>query len=135
MQRFDNTVVFIGLNAEGQGMVWRMNGYTPTRISTFAIENILRNLPRIDDAMGWTYQEAGHLFYVLYLPSNDTTLVYDVSSNSWVEFAHWVPDLVNWTPYVGRCHAFGFGKHLVGSRTNGVIYEQSQHFYSDGLVL
>lgn len=128
---FDNSVMFIGQNKDGSGIVWRMNGYTPVRVSNFAVENYLAELPRFDDAIAWTYQERGHLYYVLYLPQAIDTLVYDVSCQLWTKFNHWDDRAVQWIPFRGRCHAFGFGRHLVGDRETGQVYEMSQDILTD----
>jgi hypothetical protein len=134
VQRCDNTLFFIGLNEQGSNMVWRMQGYTPSRISNFAVENYLRTLPTTQDIIGWTYQDGGHLCYLLYSPHADHTLCYDVSSREWVKYAHWNADAVNWIPFRGRCHwvAFG-GRHFVGDRRSGMIYEMSVDYLIDML--
>lgn len=131
VKRLDNSLFFLGANDDGNNIVWRMNGYTPARVSNFAVENYLRALPTSQDAIGWTYQDGGHLYYVLYLPHADHSLVYDVSMGAWTKFAHWNPDLVNWIPFRGRCHWSAFGKHLVGDRSTGLIYEMSVEILTD----
>lgn len=131
----DNTLFFVARDENGQGMVVRMSGYTPMRISTFALENVINKLPRIDDAIGWTYSQQGHLYYVLYLPKADTTWVYDVATGLWHERAIWDNDLMRWKPHVGRCHTFAFNRNLVGDRQSGAIYELRLDRQYDQLVL
>jgi hypothetical protein len=53
----------------------------------------------------------------------------------WAERGIWDSARLRWTPHIGRCHCFAFGKHLVGARNTGTIYEMSQNFYTDGIVL
>jgi hypothetical protein len=36
--KLDNTIFWIGADERGSGMAWRAQGYTPSRISTHAIE-------------------------------------------------------------------------------------------------
>lgn len=127
----DNTLFWLATNHNGGAMVMKAQGYTPTRISTHAIETTLQRLPRVDDAIAWTCQMDGHLFYVLYVPANDTTLVYDVANGQWTEWAEWDSDRIIWLPFVGRCHTFAFGKHLVGDRRTGLVYDLSFSYYSD----
>ncbi len=131
MVRCDNSLFFIGQNEQGSRIVWRMNGYTPARISNFAVENYLRALPTVADIIGWTYQDAGHLFYVLYSSHADDTLVYDVSGGYWTKYNQWDSTAVNWVPFRGRCHTYAFGRHLVGDRATGLIYEMNQDFLTD----
>lgn len=130
----DNTLIWLGQDADGRGVVWRANGYTPARISTYAVERYLNALPRIDDAIAYSYQDDGHSFYVLFLPQAETHLVYDIATGLWHERALWNPDLLVWEPHPSRCHAFAFGKHLVGDRSSGMVYEMALDYYDDDLV-
>lgn len=131
----DNTVYFLGGNEIGNRIVYRFKGYTPERISNHAVEYILNNYPRVENAIAWSYSEEGHAFYVLYLPSppdptqpiRHTFLVYDVSTGEWHERALWDPTLERWKPHIGRCHCVAFSQqiHLVGDRRGPAIYLQT----------
>ena len=131
----DNTVYFIGESGGGRGVVYRYDGYTPVRVSTHAVEYDLNQLPRLSDAVAYGYQNEGHLFYVLYLPTNDTTWVYDKATNLWHEWAHWDAVRLRWFPHVGQNHCYAFGKHFVGARNSGAIYELSLELPTDRLVV
>lgn len=128
-KRIDNTILWLGGDERGANIVWAANGYTPTRVSTFAIENYLNALPRTDDAVAWTYQQAGHAFYNLYCPSADATLVYDVATGQWHKRAIWNDLRIAWEPDIPIVHAYAFGKHLVGDRRIGMVYEMSLDFH------
>lgn len=119
--KIDNSVFWLDGDALGAGIVRRAQGYVPTRISSHAVEESLRGV-RLDDAIGWAYQDAGHTFYMLYVPSHETTWCFDVATQQWHERALWDPVRYRWTPDVGRCHAYAFGQHLVGDRSSGCIY-------------
>lgn len=132
--KIDNSVFWLDGDMLGAGIVRRAHGYVPQRISSHAVEESLRGL-RLEDAIGWAYQEAGHTFYMLYVPSHETTWCYDVATNEWHERAMWVPVGRGgyWTPDVGRCHAYAFGAHLVGDRSSGCIYEMRSDLYTYAL--
>lgn len=131
----DNTLYWLGQTDLGGAQVFLADGYTPKRISTHAVETSIQALGQgASQAIAWTCQMNGHSFYILYLPTNDTHWVYDAASGLWTEWASWNPDPGLWIPHPGRCHAFAFEKHLVGSRANGTIYEQSFDFYNDQLL-
>lgn len=139
VQRIDNTLMWLGKNTDGRGVVWRANGYTPDRVSNTAVEFALQRALSRDSIgeqlpRGWVYQEDGHLFYVLVIPQADTSWVYDVSTGLWHERARWDPNDCVWLPHVAGCHCFAFGKHLVGDRFTGVIYEQSMDLYTEEVV-
>jgi len=78
--KLDNSVFWLGSDARGRGIVYRANGYTPARISTNAVEYAIQSYGNITDAIGYTYQQDGHPFYVLVFPSAEATWVYDVST-------------------------------------------------------
>lgn len=137
----DNSLFWLGQSVHGARVVWKANGYTPQRVSTHAVEFALAQARRVDDAIGYGYQEDGHTFYVLYVPDLanvrtwGTTWVYDVATDQWHERAIWDSVRMDWQPHLGRCHAFGFGKHLVGDRLSPAIYDMRLGLSSDTQVL
>jgi len=133
-QRLDNSVFWLGGDERGNNIVFKADGYTPSRVSTNAVETYLNNLPRTSDAIGFTYQQDGHAFYLLYVPTAETTLCYDVSTNLWHERAIWDSTLMRWFPMRARNHIFAFGRHLVGDRSSGTIFDMRLDSYVDGVV-
>lgn len=131
----DNTLYWLSQNIDGSRVVMRADGYNAVRVSTHAIETYLSTLARVSDAIAWTYQDEGHTFFVLYLPTAEFSLVYDVSSGYWVKWSQWDPDVSQHFPYLGRCHVYAFGKHLVGDRQSGAIYEQVLEPGNDSFIL
>lgn len=133
----DNSLFWVGQNTNGSRVVYKSEGYAPQRISTTAIEQYLSQAPRTDDIVTYTYQEEGHAFFVILVPTLPTTLVYDVAGPErmkWHERADWDDRLARWTPHPARCHALAFGRHLVGDRRSPAIYEMSLNFNTDQLV-
>jgi len=119
----DNSIFWLGADERGAGMVWRSNGFSGVRVSTFAMEQQIQRYPMLSDAIGYSYQEAGHTFYVLRFPSANVTWVYDAATGLWHKRGFW-----NGSYYVchlSQCHAYAFGKHLVGDWSTGNIYSQS----------
>jgi hypothetical protein len=66
--RLGETFAFLAKDDRGQAVVVHMNGYLPVRISTHAIENEIQKYSTVSDAIGFSYQQAGHEFYVLTFP-------------------------------------------------------------------
>ena len=83
-------------------------------------------------AEAFAHQMGGHQFYWLYVPGLDTTPVYDLAENQWAERAMWDVALGVNTPHVARCHCYAFGKHLIGTRDSGTIYELSPDYLTNG---
>jgi hypothetical protein len=138
----DNTLYYVGTNDAGNNIAYRVTGYSSVeRISTHAIEQAWSQFPRVDDAIGWTYQSMGHAFYILYLPSPPTRgahthFAYDVATQEWHRLAQWDVVAERWQPHLGRCHAFAFGRyHLIGDRKSPAIYELRDDYGFDGEVV
>lgn len=126
----DNSVIWVGRDKLGQGIVYRAQGFTPVRISTTPIEILISHATDPTNMRSYVYQEEGNTFYVLTGGGLATTLVYDLLTQEWHERAYLNGD-GNYETDLACCHAFAFGKHLVGDRRNGKIYEQSLDFYTD----
>ena len=126
----DNTVFWLGADDRGDGIVWRAAGYTPTRISTHAIERDIAGY-RIDDAFAFTYQQEGHIFYVLTFPTAMKTWVYDAATQQWHERAYRKPLTNEMTRWRANCSVFAHGFHLVGDLENGNIYALDLDTYTD----
>jgi len=136
-RRFNNTLVYVAKNQDGAGIVMRADGYNPVRTSTHAVELAIQNTG-LATARAWVYQERGHLFYLLHLPTNETTFVYDVALDRWAERATLVDDSVEpwvWAPNRPISHCFAFQKHLVGDISTGTIYEQSVTIFTQELAV
>ena len=134
-QRFGSTVVWLGSSEEGAGVVYMADGYNPRRISTHAVEFAIQGYARdgisISDAVAFTYQEDGHVFYVLNFPSAKATWVYDGTTNLWHERGTWNSDKVEYQAWRPQYHAYAFNKHLVGDRELGTIYEMGLDKFTD----
>lgn len=133
----DNILVWAGQNQNGDRVLYKAEGYAPQRISTHAIEGYLATAPRTDDILTYAYQEQGHAFVSILVPSLETTVVWDANGPSGAQFherGDWDELLARWTPHRSRNHAFAFGKHLVGDRSSPAIYEQSMDYDTDQVV-
>jgi hypothetical protein len=127
----DNSVIWVGRDKFGQGLVYKAQGFSPVRISTTPIELIIQQATDPENITAHSYQEEGNTFYVLTGGGLSTTLVYDLVTQLWHERAYLNGDGV-FEPDLASSHMFAFNKHLVGDRRNGKIYEQSLDYYDDG---
>lgn len=126
----DNSLMFVGRDKFGSGIVYRANGFTPQRISTTPIEKLLQAAPSPGDMYAWAYQEEGHLFYVISGGGLETSLAFDLTTQQWHERA-WLNTDGEFEQHLGATCVFAFDKQLVGDRRNGRLYEMSLDFYSD----
>lgn len=129
--KLDNTILWLGQDDRGAGIVWKMNGYTPFRVSNHAIEFAIQSYAIVSDALAFTYQQEGHAFYVLTFPSAGATWVYDVSTEQWHERAWRNPDLNTLTRWRPNCHVLFNNVHLVGDFETGDVYALDLDAFTD----
>lgn len=127
--KLDNGLFWLGADARGKGIVYRAEGYTGKRVSTHAVEWQIQQYPRIDDAIGYTYQQDGHAFYVLNFPSANTTWVYDAATGAWHERASWSDGYFR--RHRGNCQMAFNNEIVIGDYENGNIYAFDLDLYSD----
>lgn len=128
---FGGSVYWLGGSKEGHGIVYRTTGYTPERISDNQIEELIAKMGGMTDAVGYVYQERGHVFYVLSFMTGQKTLVYDITTGLWGERASRDPATYVISQEYGAYSAFYKGKNLVMDYRNGMVYEMSKEFTSD----
>lgn len=110
-RKIDNGIMWVGRDANGDGMVYRSVGYQAQRVSTAAVEEALRGAT-ISTASAYCYQADGQTFYCINATGLSSTWCYEVSSGTWHERC----DLTNGALVAHRAkhHFHAFGKHLVG---------------------
>lgn len=129
----DNSIFWLGADERGKGVIWRANGFTPQRVSTFPLEAEINGYTRIDDCISFCYQEAGHTFVVFHFPTADKTKVYDCANQSWHRRAYLSPQTGQFTRWHSGFHTFSqnLQAHITLDPTNGNIYQQSIQFLDD----
>lgn len=117
----DNSVFWLSQDRQGQGIVLKGAGTDVTRVSTFAIETEIASYATISDAIGYSYQFAGHGFYVLTFPTADKTWAFDNSTQSWCELA-WIDSNGREHRHRGNCAWLVRGEIVLGDWHNGNLY-------------
>lgn len=120
---FNNSIGWIGADARGQGKIWIASGYTPSRISNHAVEFAIQSYTRIDDAVGFSYQDQGHEFLCFYFPTPSVTWCYDAMTGMWHQRGFFVQAIGQFRAAHYQNHMFAFGKHLVGDWQSGNVYQ------------
>lgn len=109
LQKQDQTVFWVA----DDYTVRRLQGLTPVRISTHAVEQWLSSIT-ITSANAFAYAQDGHLFYAITAPEG--TFFYDATTNEWHERETYGSSF--WKP---RYHAQAFGLELVGDSVSNKI--------------
>lgn len=121
---------FLGADDRGNTNVFLMEGYVPRNIATQALSAELDTYGVVSDAIGMSYEQNGHEFYVLTFPSADKTWCYDLSTGLWHRRA--VRDNANVLHRDhANCAANFQGFNLFGDKGNGLIYAASTSTFTD----
>lgn len=134
---FDGSVAWLGMNRAGARVVVRAEQYTPTRISTHAVEWALLQYPSCADVEASSYQEGGHTFLVLTSRANGATWVYDAAVPApfaWAERSYWNQTTGQEEAIRARGSARYGGAHRVLDRDDGRLYRQALGLYTDAGV-
>jgi hypothetical protein len=125
-----NNLFFIGSDKAGSAAIYKFNAYSPQKISTTPIDNILKKYD-LTKATAYSYQEAGQYFICFNAPQMPTTLVYDMVLDLWHEKAFFNSSTGVYLKHLGQFHIFAFGKHLLGDYSSNEVYQQSLDFPDD----
>jgi hypothetical protein len=115
--KIDNGVHFFG----NDRIVYRLDGYSPIRISTHAIEY---HLARVSDAWAFTYTQEGHKFYVLC--TDQGTWAYDMATGAWHERRSY-----QMTNYRAGFAVIAWGEPLLGANDNGTLWRPNLELYTE----
>ena len=142
MVRHDNSLLFIGVDSRGGLAVYRIEGYTPIRVSNHAIEELLAALVQPERAHCFSYSDRGHSFYVMgkVVPNSGSSMstspVFDSATGLWHERGRW--DGAGTAPSDFEeleitSHVYAFGKHLVGisHADHKAVYEMDLDTFTD----
>lgn len=131
--RAGGSVAWVGSDERGRGTVWHAQGLQPVRISTHAVELALAGYSRLDEASAFAYQQGGHEFYQLSVPSSSSdsggTWVYDFATGLWHERSYL--SATGEEPHRAWVGGVGFGHVIVGDREDGRLYTYDLDYYSD----
>lgn len=125
--KLDQTIFWVGISKDGNGVVYMANGYQPQRISTNAIDFAIQSNGNIFAATAFGYQQEGASFYVVNIGGK--TWAYDLNSRLWHERAYFKNgiferDRADW-------HMFFNDSHVVGDYNLSRLYVLDLDYNSD----
>lgn len=125
-----NQVFWLGSSSAGKNQVFMLDGYNAKRISNHALESQLDKF-NTTDCVSFTYQQEGHVFYVMNFIEGNLTKVYDLTTGKWHdrttrdEFSN----IENrWSPIFAT---FGNEVVLVGNSQGSQVLELDLNTYTD----
>ena len=106
--------------------VYWLNGYTPKNISTDAQAKELTQYADLSNAFGFMMNIDGHWFYVLTLPDQKRTFVYDPDEDAWHNRESY--QLGYWR---ASCYESIFGIYIVGDGESNKLGALDRHVYQE----
>lgn len=119
-------LIWIAQDRKGKGQVLHAAGHDVREICPPEILSIWRTYSSIEDAFAFSYQENGHVFYVLTFPTANRTWVYDLSTERWHERTFDGSNRV-----IANSYTYFNNKHIVGDYGSGSIYDLTLDEYDD----
>lgn len=117
---------WLARDAQGTASVMMSNGSAPVAISTTDLDQEITGYKTVSDAIGYIYRNNGHVFYSLNFPSANTSWLYDVTSNFWVE-----QQMQDGSINVINCAANYNGKIYAGHYNQPSIYTIDQDYFDN----
>lgn len=134
--RLGPVLIWLAQNEQGENLVVVTNQYSWERVSNHGFEHQISQYPVISDAIGYAYEEEGHLFYMLTFPTADVTWCYDASTEQWHKRLSWNQSQGQYHRHLSNCFMNLSDVRIVGDYQNGLLYQMSRSFYTDnGAIL
>lgn len=127
-------LIWLGRSDRGENVVVRTVGFQTEVVSTPAISDAIAQYTTTSDAIGYTYQEDTHEFYVLTFPTADKTWVFDASvplEFAWHQRPSYDPYAQAFHRHRSNCYMNFAGMRIVGDYQNGALYQLTRSAYTD----
>jgi hypothetical protein len=123
-------IVWLGRNKAGKLCVLRGSS-PPAVISHYPLESALVTYPDIEHAVGDSYADLGHTFYLLNVERAAVTWAWDEATGLWAERGTWRSDLNRFTSWRPRFYAYAYGQHRMLDSSSGQIYRMGSDLLTD----
>lgn len=122
----EESLVWLSQSNRGQGQIIMAAGYQPRVISTPQVEKDIQSYSTISDAIAYSYQQDGHIFYVITFPTANATWCYDKTSSDLAGVPMWHKRASfsngQYGRHPGNAYVFFNGMHIIGDYQSGNIY-------------
>jgi hypothetical protein len=114
--QFDNSLVGLFTDKNGNRNISRLQGFALQRISDDDIDYILSTYDIVDNCSAFVMMIDGHPCYVINFPNAARTFMYDAATQIWSELEGSTGNFQGWKS------AFLLGQTFLGNRTDGSLY-------------
>ena len=129
--RLGVSLCWLASNEQGENMVIITDQYSTMRVSNHAIEHAISQYPVVDDAVGYAYEEEGHIFYMLTFPTADVTWCFDTTTGQWHKRASWDATAGQFHRHRGNAFMNFADLRIVGDYQSGQLHWMSRQVFTD----
>jgi hypothetical protein len=124
-----NNLLFLG----NDRIVYQLNGYQLSKISTFPIEKEIERYTKnaIENCFSFIYIQDGHITYILSFPDANKTWCYDLTTGLWHERGSVDIDKYTMLSWNANSYEYFNSLNLVGDKNLGKIYELDLDTFSE----
>lgn len=130
----EDGLIWFGRSERGENTVVRTRGLSYEIVSSPAVSDAIAQYVTTSDAIGYTYQEDTHEFYVLTFPTADRTWVFDASMPpelAWTQRLSYDPYAAQFHRHRSNCFMNFGGMRVVGDYQNGALYQLTRAAQND----
>lgn len=127
----EDSLIWLARNERGENIIVKTSGFTAVTVSPPSFGDEVATYPITSDAIGFTYQEDSHEFYLIHFPSADVSWCYDSQTGL-------MHKRLSYDPYAQQFHrhrsmsCMNFqGMRIVGDYQNGALYWLTRTAYTD----
>jgi hypothetical protein len=129
----ESGVYWLGADTRGGARIYKSTGGAVSVVSTPAMDQAFAGADGerpyvLEDAIGYTFRQDGHVFYVLVFPTSQKTWLFDATTEGWSEYLEWDTE---WKRHRVNSTIYAFGKQIGGDFANGKLYEVSSRFFAN----
>lgn len=127
---FDRSSFWLSQDRQGKAVVVKTQGYNVVEVSTPAITTIFQGYAVISDAIGFTFQQNGHVFYCLTFPTANATWLMDIKSQQWTQWGY-TDNNGAIVRHRANCCCFAYGYNIVGDWQTGQLFALDSSNFTD----
>jgi hypothetical protein len=124
--KFDNSIIYLAKNRMGEVQVVRLQGYTPTIVSTPDIGYLINKYTTTSDASGFAYMHDEHPMYQINFPTAGESWLYDGRSDCWSKLKAY-----NLSRHRSEIGVTFNGKAITADYSTGLMYRLDGDTYDD----
>ena len=124
-------LIWFGRSERGENVIIRTKGFSAEAVSPPSFSDEVATYPITSDAIGYSYQEDTHEFYVLTFPTADVTWVYDAQSGLMHKRPSFDPYAQSYHRNRSNCFMNFQGMRIVGDYQCGTLHQLTRDAYTD----